>query len=149
LHDEAPAGLTDRDDEPEPPDEATSRPGDLWLLGQHRLLCGDAANPADVDRLLDDAPVHLVNTDPPNNVHVEPRSNNAVSAGNSSFGLTQHQSFDVARDRSKIQPTTASEPVQFGHGGSIMREAVGRRPGRSYCPGFAPWTFTQSFPRRS
>src|SRR5437870_7782311 len=34
------AGLADPDDVPEPPDEATSRPGDLWLLGRHRLLCG-------------------------------------------------------------------------------------------------------------
>lgn len=37
---------------PDPPDEATTQPGDLWLLGGHRLLCGDNAKPEDVDRLL-------------------------------------------------------------------------------------------------
>ena len=72
-------------DVPEPPDEAVTQPGDLWLLGNHRLLCGDSSNAEDVDRLLDGAAVHLVNTDPPYNVKVEPRSNNAIAAGLSSF----------------------------------------------------------------
>ena len=45
-------GLTDPDDVPEPPDEAITKPGDLWLLGDHRLLCGDAGSEADLDRLL-------------------------------------------------------------------------------------------------
>jgi DNA modification methylase len=107
LHDDAAAGLTDPDDVPLPPDEATTRPGDLWLLGNHRLLCGDSAKAEDVDRLLDGAPVHLVNTDPPYKVKVEPRSNNAIAAGLSSFqGATNHQAFDVARDKDKAKGTT-------------------------------------------
>jgi len=55
---------------------------------------------ADVDRLLDGAKIHLVNTDPPYNVKVEPRSNNAIAAGLSSFGepgVMHHQGFDFAR----------------------------------------------------
>ena len=71
-------GLTDPDDVPEPPDEAVAKPGDLIILGEHRLLCGDSASADDVDRLLDGADIHLVNTDPPYNVKVEPRSNNAI-----------------------------------------------------------------------
>ena len=51
------AGQTDPDDIPAPPDEATTKPGDLWLLGDHRLLCGDAGSVADLDRLLDGAQV--------------------------------------------------------------------------------------------
>jgi DNA modification methylase len=78
-------GLTDPDDVPEPPDEPTTQPGDLWVLGRHRLLCGDSGKAEDVDRLLDGEPVHLVNTDPPYNVKVEPRSTNAIAAGLSSF----------------------------------------------------------------
>ncbi len=74
-------GLCDPDEVPEPPDEAITRPGDLWLLGPHRLLCGDSSTPREVDRLLDGAAIHLVNTDPPYNVRVEPRSNNARAAG--------------------------------------------------------------------
>jgi DNA modification methylase len=74
-------GLTDPEDIPSPPDEATTKPGDLWILGEHRLLCGDSGNPADLDRLLDGATVDLLSTDPPYNVKVEPRSNNAIAAG--------------------------------------------------------------------
>ena len=78
-------GLTDPDAVPEPPDEAVTQPGDLWILGNHRLLCGDAGSAEDVDRLLDGACIHLVNTDPPYNVRVEPRSNTAIAAGVTSF----------------------------------------------------------------
>jgi len=100
-------GNCDPDDIPEPPDEATTRPGDLRLLGDHRLLCGDSSKVEDVDRLLDGATVHLVNTDPPYNVRVEPRSNNAIAAGLSSFqGTTHHQKLDVVRHPEKSQPTT-------------------------------------------
>src|SRR5262249_31599430 len=91
------AGLCDPDEIPEPPDEATTKPGDLWMLGEHRLLCGDSSEPEDVDRLLDGAAIHLVNTDPPYNVKVEPRSNNAIAAGLSSFEVTHHQKIDVVR----------------------------------------------------
>jgi DNA modification methylase len=100
-------GLTDPDAIPEPPDEAVTQSGDLWLLGKHRLLCGDSAKVEDVDRLLDGAAIHLVNTDPPYNVKVEPRSNNAIAAGLSSFqGATHHQGLDPARHPEKSQPTT-------------------------------------------
>lgn len=64
------AGLTDPDDIPAPPDKAITQPGDLWILGNHRLLCGDSGSVADVDRLLDGQAIHLVNTDPPYNVRL-------------------------------------------------------------------------------
>ena len=99
-------GQTDPDAIPEPPDQATTPPGGLWILGPHRLLCGDSAKPEDLDRLLDGARIHLVNTDPPYGVSVEPRSNNAISAGLSSFeGTKHHQSLDLARCPEKATPT--------------------------------------------
>ncbi|MFN0007037.1 MAG: DNA modification methylase [Planctomycetota bacterium] len=112
--DELVAGLLDHDpseiveDEvPEPPDKATSRTGDLWILGRHRLLVGDSGSAADVDRLVAGAPIHLLNLDCPYNVKVEPRSNNAIAAGLSSFtGVKHHQKLDLARDPSKAKPTT-------------------------------------------
>jgi ParB-like chromosome segregation protein Spo0J len=58
-------GLTDPDDVPLPPDAAITQPGDLWLLRNHRLLCGDSSKVEDVDRLLDGARIQLVNSDPP------------------------------------------------------------------------------------
>jgi DNA modification methylase len=48
-----------------------SKPGDLWLLGDHRLLCGDATNPEDVARLLDGAAPTLFTTDPPYGVSLD------------------------------------------------------------------------------
>jgi len=94
-------GLTDPDEVPEPPDEAITQPGDLWVLGDHRLLCGNSGSAADLDRLLDGAVIDLVNTDPPYNVRVEPRSSTAIAAGLSSFqnkkAQLHHQSFDQAR----------------------------------------------------
>ena len=100
-------GQADADAVPAPPAAPTTRPGDLWVLGEHRLLCGDAGQAADVDRLLAGAPVHLVHTDPPYGVKVEPRSNNAIAAGRrSSAGTTHHQGLDVARHPRKTKPTT-------------------------------------------
>jgi ParB-like chromosome segregation protein Spo0J len=45
-------GLTDPDQVPEPPINPTSKPGDVWLLGRHRLLCGDSTSSADVQKVL-------------------------------------------------------------------------------------------------
>ncbi|MBX3384547.1 MAG: ParB N-terminal domain-containing protein [Phycisphaeraceae bacterium] len=124
-------GLTDPNEVPAPPDAATTVPGDIWVLGNHRLMCGDSSKPEDLDRLLDGQQIHLVNTDPPYNVKVEPRSNNAIAAGITSFSRredlqcersqsergkkdrerlarknTHHQSMDLARHPEKAQPTT-------------------------------------------
>jgi DNA modification methylase len=98
-------GLTDPDEVPAPPDEAITKPGDLWILGDHRLLCGDSSKSEDVDRLLAGAAIQLVNTDPPYNVKVEPRSNNAIAAGNSSFTNYHHQQLDLARHPEKAKAT--------------------------------------------
>ena len=96
----------DLDEIPEPPEQATTKKGDLWILGNHRLLCGDLASCKDLDRLFAGAQIHLVNTDPPYNVKVEPRSNNAIAAGLSSFTQTHHQKLDVSRHPEKSQSTT-------------------------------------------
>jgi DNA modification methylase len=125
-------GETDENAVPAPPDEAKSAGGKVYCLGNHRLMCGDSASAADVDRLLAGTPIHLVNTDPPYNVKVEPRSNNAIAAGLSSFpgddlqqkkllnktcrmegthgGLMHHQSFDVARQGIKSATTEKLRP---------------------------------------
>jgi DNA modification methylase len=107
MHPDASQGWTDPDDIPAPPDDPITQPGDLWLLGNHRLLCGDACKAEHVDRLLDGSPIHLVNTDPPYGVGVEPRSNNAIASGLSSFtGAMHHQRFDVERHPEKSKPTS-------------------------------------------
>jgi DNA modification methylase len=69
--DEATAEAADQP-APEPPVVPVTRPGNLWLLGRHRLLCGDATSAVDVARLLDGARPHLMVTDPPYGVDYDP-----------------------------------------------------------------------------
>ncbi len=65
-------GLTDPDEVPDVPLVPVSRPGDLWRLGDHRLLCGDSTIPSDVDRVLAGVLPHLMVTDPPYGVSYDP-----------------------------------------------------------------------------
>jgi DNA modification methylase len=58
-------GRTLPDDLPEPPKEVISKLGDLWILGDHRLLCGDSTKDEDVARLMDGHKANLFATDPP------------------------------------------------------------------------------------
>jgi DNA modification methylase len=64
-------GLTDEDAIPEVPDSSVSVRGDLWLLGDHKLLVGDATRREDVDRLMAGDKADLIFTDPPYNVEYE------------------------------------------------------------------------------
>jgi DNA modification methylase len=66
------AGLTDPDAIPEVPHTPVSRIGDVWLLGKHRLVCGDCTNTADVARALNGVIPHLMVTDPPYGVNYDP-----------------------------------------------------------------------------
>jgi DNA modification methylase len=56
------------DEVPEPPEDPVSKPGDLWMLGSHRLLCGDATLLADVERVLGGQLADMTFCDPPYNV---------------------------------------------------------------------------------
>lgn len=58
-------GKTLEDDIPATPETVITKPGDLWILGEHRLLCGSSTNPEDVLRLMDGHKAALFATDPP------------------------------------------------------------------------------------
>jgi DNA modification methylase len=73
---------------PPPPKTATSRQGDLWLVGRHRLICGDARQRNDYDRLLDGDKADLIFTDPPYNVPIDGHV--------SGLGAVQHREFAMA-----------------------------------------------------
>lgn len=64
-------GLTDPDEVPAPPDDPVTKRGDLWLLGEHRLLCGDSTSAEDVTRLLAGAKPMMMVTDPPYGVEYD------------------------------------------------------------------------------
>ncbi|MAM62359.1 site-specific DNA-methyltransferase [Maritimibacter sp. UBA3975] len=68
------------EDIPEVPAEPISRPGDVWLLGNHRIICGDATDKATVDRLLDGVQPHLMVSDPPYGVEYDPAWRNDAGA---------------------------------------------------------------------
>ena len=67
-------GLTDEDSAPELQEECVSREGDVWVLGRHRLMCGDSTSIDAVDSLLAGSSVDIVFTDPPYNVAFNGRS---------------------------------------------------------------------------
>jgi DNA modification methylase len=55
----------DPDEAPEPPADPVSKPGDVWLLGKHRVMCGDSTSLTEVERLMDGSNADMVFTDPP------------------------------------------------------------------------------------
>lgn len=87
----------EEDEVPEPPAEPITKPGDLWILGNHRLLCGDSTKAEDVERLMNGAKADMVFTDPPYGVNIQGSKNGSPTmiAGD----LTQTAipfSFDLA-----------------------------------------------------
>ncbi|GAB5501326.1 MAG: DNA modification methylase [Pseudohongiellaceae bacterium] len=74
------AAVEGEDELPELPDEPVSKLGDLWELGEHRLLCGDATDPKAVKRLLGKEKPHLMVCDPPYGVDYDPAWRNEAGA---------------------------------------------------------------------
>jgi DNA modification methylase len=78
---EASAGLTDPDAVPPAPEVPVSRQGDVWLLGRHRLVCGDCTDPAVAAAVLAGVRPHLMVTDPPYGVEYDPAWRNETLEG--------------------------------------------------------------------
>jgi DNA modification methylase len=103
-------GLTDPDDVPEPPAEPISKPGDVWLLGNHRLVCGDATNEVDVSLCLGAVRPHLMVTDPPYGVDYDPDWRNRADRANgkpygaSAIGLVENDTRGDWRDAWALFP---------------------------------------------
>jgi DNA modification methylase len=66
-------GLTDPDEVPEPPVDPVSVLGDVWLLGNHRLMCGDSTSMDAVDTLMDGVKADVLFTDPPYGINFKPQ----------------------------------------------------------------------------
>lgn len=78
-------GNTDPDDVPEAPADPITKPGDLWILGNHRLLCGDSTDTIALERLMENQPADLWLTDPPYNVSYEGKTKEALTIKNDSM----------------------------------------------------------------
>jgi DNA modification methylase len=63
-------GLTDDDDVPELPKEPNAKLGDIYQLGEHRLMCGDSVNIIDVEKLINNNVINCVYTDPPYGINI-------------------------------------------------------------------------------
>jgi DNA modification methylase len=86
--DEQPAAEDRNDEVPEPVTTPVSRPGDLWLLGEHRVLCGSALDITALEKLVGDERAAMVFTDPPYNVPIDGHV--------SGLGKIRHRSFAMA-----------------------------------------------------
>jgi DNA modification methylase len=96
-------GLTDPEEAPEPPAEPVSALGDIWLLGNHRLVCGDCTDPLVVEKALAGVKPHLMVTDPPYGVNYDASwRNDAVQAGRSKGEAGKHHGAPRGRAIGKV-----------------------------------------------
>lgn len=87
-------GKTDPDDAPEVPEKAESLPGEIYKLGDHRLMCGDSTSPDDVKRLLgENQTADLFLTDPPYNVAYEGGTKDKLTIKNDSMEDARFYAF--------------------------------------------------------
>jgi ParB-like chromosome segregation protein Spo0J len=96
---EAAAGLTDEDAVPELQPGQVTIAGDLWMLGNHRLLCGDATIQTDVERLMASESVDLIFTDPPYNVDYEGYTKQRLKISGDRMTAEQFQFCELPPDR--------------------------------------------------
>ncbi len=86
-------GLTDPDDMPEPPVEPVTRPGDVWVCGQHRVMCGSSLEMTAMERLCGEQRVDMLLTDPPYNVAYTGKTKDALTIQNDSMGDDAFRTF--------------------------------------------------------
>lgn len=91
--DATPDGLTDEDEAPEPSVVPVSKPGDVWLLGKHRVMCGDSTDAAQVGTLLAGGVADMLWTDPPYGVSYVGKTSDALTIENDSLDDAQLEAF--------------------------------------------------------
>jgi site-specific DNA-methyltransferase (adenine-specific) len=92
LYQGEPTGIVE-DDVPEPPADPVTKPGDLWILGEHRLLCGDSTRAEDVERVMDVELADIWLTDPPYNVAYVGGTDEALTIANDSMPDADFRAF--------------------------------------------------------
>ncbi|URJ59031.1 DNA modification methylase [Paenibacillus polymyxa] len=123
LHEESLDDEDDFDIEEALPEHPITRKGDIWLLGKHRLMCGDSTNQQDIAKLMDGKKAQLIVTDPPYNVDYTGKTKDALKIENDKMDDDQFydfllaaytQMFEVADDGASIYVFHAdSEGLNF------------------------------------
>jgi len=86
-------GLTDEDDVPDAPADPVTRPGDVWVCGRHRVMCGDSTSAESITQLLQGRKADLWITDPPYNVAYQGGTSEKLTIKNDSMGDEEFRSF--------------------------------------------------------
>ena len=86
-------GITDEDAVPDVPEEPKTKPGDVYMLGNHRLMCGDSCSVTDMEKLVNDRQVDMWLTDPPYNVAYEGKTKDALTIQNDSMSNEGFREF--------------------------------------------------------
>lgn len=107
LMDEPVEGLTDEDAIPETPEEPITKLGDVWMLGRHRLVCGDSTSIDAVEKLMDGNKADMVFTDPPYGMHLDcdwsdAKSNSDFAKEKNALGGKKHR--NVIGDHDDFTP---------------------------------------------
>lgn len=89
-------GLTDEDAVPESPEQPVTIEGDIWILGEHRLMCGDSTDAGSVALLMDGQKADQLVTDPPYNVAYEGKTKDALTIKNDEMSDTGFRVFLVS-----------------------------------------------------
>lgn len=118
-------GLTDEDDVPEVMDDPVTKHGDIWLLGNHRVMCGDSTIIDDVDRLMGGNKADMVWTDPPYNVDYE--GGTGMKIQNDAMDDGSFRQFLIDAFVAAYAVTKAGRPIYVAHAdleGENFRVAV-------------------------
>lgn len=97
LDEEPKEGLTDEDEVPEAPEKPISVRGDVWILGDHRLMCGDSTIIDDVERLMDGLKPNAIFTDPPYGIGLD-KNNQSIGKSDSYGAVLNDHDSSVAKD---------------------------------------------------
>lgn len=116
VQESCPEAVQSADHYPAPNPEPVTRPGDLWALGRHFLACGDAKDPAVIERLMAGRKADMVFTDPPYNVRI---------AGNvCGLGRIQHREFSEASGEMSREEFTAFLSQSFAIAANSCRDGA-------------------------
>jgi DNA modification methylase len=120
-------GQTDEDAAPEVPAEPITRPGDVWVLGKHRVMCGDSTSVDAVDVLLDGAKVDMVYTDPPYGISIVNDSGHVGGGKLAKVGvyapIAGDETIDVAIEAIQVIKTLSAK-VEIIWGGNYYANAL-------------------------